>query len=37
VEDLRAGELRLGLGVHMLKGHHGIYALEWAPDGRACA
>jgi hypothetical protein len=35
VHDLRTGHFRAGLNVHALHGHPGVFAIEWAPDGRA--
>jgi len=35
VHDLRDGPFCAGLHVHALEGHPGVYAMAWAPDGRA--
>ena len=36
VTDLKEGrQPRPGLHVHRLRGHPGIWAMAWAPDGRA--
>ena len=35
VHDLRTGDLRAGLRVKSVSGHHDVYELTWADDGRA--
>lgn len=35
VADLRVGKFRKGLRVEKMSGHHDIWEMTWAPDGRA--